>query len=454
MSWRSQRNRRVAADMALPGPRFAEHPLRRQLVGEMQLRRVPTFTLPAHMLQLVRIVDAAQRGAEATALAAMPGAAQAHDRHGAGQVGQLVRTSWERHSEATTATVVMTQAAALPLRWTGGEDGEGSEAATWAETLPGAVVRATRTIVVDDEAQGQAIADTAGFAPSHLVTCHVEAGPPGHHSVRIWSDFRIHADGYGRMVVAANRAMPGDLARCVQRLQELGNYRNLALLGLAVTRASWSELDRLEGAIQDVAQDLTQARERDDDLLATLTQLSAQLLSIGGGSGYRLSATAAYARIVVSRLAELRVTPIAGYQSLDDFTERRFLPAVRTCAALTERLALVDGRAAQCTALLRTRIETHIENQNARLLTSMDRSARMQLQLQHLVEGLSVVAISYYCVGLLSYLVKAAEKHWPALPATLLLGAMVPVVAASVLWFMRRARGRLVSGDKHAATGA
>ncbi|HEX7781526.1 MAG TPA: DUF3422 domain-containing protein [Sphingobium sp.] len=435
-------------DDVVTGHRFREHPLRQQVVGEMQLRRVPAFTLPAQIIQMVRLVDPADRDAEAAALAAMPGESRAWSRHGEGRMGEDVRIAWERHSEASTVTIVMTDSAALPIGWNHLGDTRHAGIIAWAESLPGAVIRAIRLIVVANEEEADDAVRQARFAPPQLVTCHV-AG-----RARIWTDFRIHQDGYGHMVVAANGLLPGDLARCVQRLQELGNYRNLALLGLPEARAVWSRLDILETALDEAGQALSESQTRDDDMLASLSRLSAELLSIDSRSAYRMSATAAYGRIVASRLVELNVTPIAGHQSLADFTERRLFPAVRTCAALTDRLALLNRRAAQFTALLRARIETNIENQNARLLTSMDRSARMQLELQHLVEGLSVVAISYYLVGLLSYPLKAAEKHWPSLSSTVLLGFAVPLVAVAVYWMMQGAKKRLVSDDNHADPGA
>lgn len=424
--------------------RFVEHPLRAQVVGEMQLRRVPAFAVPATIVQFVRLLTPTDRELEARALDVMPAAEIVSDqpRHREGRVGTDTRIAWERHSEASTLTIVMSGEQATRTA------DDGLPLLRWAEAMPGAVIRAVRLQVVQAESEGQALADAMGFRPSQLVTCHVGGG------ARIWTDFRIHDDGYGRLVVAANHLLPGDLARCVQRFQELGNYRNLALLGLPPARAAWSELDRLEIALDQAGQALAEGRERDDLLLATLTRLSAQLLSIGSACGYRMSATAAYGRIAASRLAELDVVPIAGHPSLADFTERRLWPAVRTCAALTDRLALLNGRAAQFTALLRTRIETHIENQNGRLLASMDRSARMQLQLQQLVEGLSTVAVTYYALGLLSYPVKAAEKHWPALSATLILGLAMPVIAITVFHLIHSAKNRLVSDDKPADPGA
>jgi uncharacterized membrane-anchored protein len=255
------------------------------------------------------------------------------------------------------------------------------------------------------------------------------------------------------MVIIAPSMPLGDLARCVQQLQELGNYRNLALIGLPEARKAWQLLDRLEAELDEVGHALAKGGERDDTMLATLASLSAQLLSIDSSCGYRMSATGAYARIVASRLDLLNVEPIAGYQSLSDFTERRFNPAVHTCAALSDRLALLNGRTAQFTALLRARIETHIENQNGLLLASMDKSARMQLRLQHLVEGLTSVAISYYLIGLIAYPLKAAEKHWPAFSATTTLGVLAPVVVLILVISMNRVRKRLVSDDKHPQSG-
>ena len=76
----------------------------------------------------------------------------------------------------------------------------------------------------------------------------------------------------------------------------------------------------------------------------------------------------------------------------------------------------------------------------------MDRRAAMQLRLQETVEGLSVVAISYYAVnlaaGVFGPLAEPAGLGKPELLALL----TVPVVI--VVWFMvRRIRARLAHRD-------
>jgi uncharacterized membrane-anchored protein len=86
--------------------------------------------------------------------------------------------------------------------------------------------------------------------------------------------------------------------------------------------------------------------------------------------------------------------------------------------------------------LLRTRVDVERSAQNQSLLESMDQRAALQLRLQHTVEGLSVVAISYYAVSLASYagypLAKALHLSKEALTAIL----VVPVIVA--VWLMIR----------------
>lgn len=422
--------------------RFIEHPRRRQVVGEMHLRRFPAFETPAQMIQIIRLVPDDLRAAEQVALARLSGGETGDPRHRDGEWAPGLRIAWERHSEASTVTLMLTNAG---VRWDAPTKGDARAALDWVEALPGAVIRATHMIVVAREEDAQAPVASAGFSVSHAISCRL-AG-----AARLWSDFRIHDEGYGRLVVAANGLPPSDLARCIQRLQELGNYRNLALLGLPVARAAWGRLDAIERQLGEAGAALAARAQRDDDLLAAFTAVTEQLLSLAAECDFRMSATAAYAEIVADRLRELDVRALEGFPSLADFTARRFNPAVRTCAALGGRLDRLNDRAAQFVALLRTRIETNIENQNGRLLASLDASARMQLRLQHLVEGLSAVAISYYLIGLIGYPLKALEKIHLAPSATLLLGLAAPLMAIAVFLILRAAKKRLFSADDKTA---
>jgi uncharacterized membrane-anchored protein len=141
-------------------------------------------------------------------------------------------------------------------------------------------------------------------------------------------------------------------------------------------------------------------------------------------------------------LGELKETALPGVQTLGEFMERRFEPAMRTCKWTERRLRELSDRISRTTQILRTRIEFVNERQTQALLSSMDRRAKLQLKLQQTVEGLSLVVLSYYAVGLIGYLIKGLKSAGLDLDAELVTGAAVPVVAGLLYWGIRRARRR------------
>jgi uncharacterized membrane-anchored protein len=225
---------------------------------------------------------------------------------------------------------------------------------------------------------------------------------------RVWSDFRLHQDGFGRLLIADLGLERGEPAQLLQALQELGNYRKMALLGLPVAQAGASDLTRLEQRLAKLTRDIALGADNDDLLLEELLGLSAELAQSMTETRYRMSASLAYAQICSERIHWLQVRPIPGFRSLEDFTERRLLPAVRTCRAFSTRLDDLARQAAWTSALLRTRIDTRLSSQQRDLLASMDRRTDLQLRLQQMVEWLSIVAVAYYAVGLLAYALHAS----------------------------------------------
>ena len=420
--------------LALP----PDHPLRRAAVDEMRARRFPAVPVPARIVQVVTQVDPADRAGErgyvGLAAEALGGATIAMDRSLLASRGPLTLV-WERHSEASTYTLIHadkeSKGFAYPSLHPLPQD--------WFAAIPGKVVRATLIAVADagdPDAPRWAEDDPdepGGDPTGDMVSCTVEDG-----AARIWSDFRLYPDGFGRLLVHNRTLGPHDLGRVIQRVQELSNYRNMALLGLPTAQDGAARLNTLEAALADYARDVAEGRLSDEALLTELSSLSAELATIGAATGFRMGATRAYAQVATDRLAALGIGRVAGYQSLTDYTERRLIPAVRTCVSFSDRLSDLTERAADITALLRTRIETRMGQQSRDLLESMNANARRQLELQHLVERFSVVAISYYAIGLLLYAAKALQHGlgWP--DPIFLAGAAVPVVVALVLWRLSR----------------
>lgn len=379
---------------------FTEHPLRRWAVHEMHLRRFAPIAAPAELIQFVRVVEADEREAEQAALErGVDGLAWQNSddaRHRSGRTASGAEVIWERHTEASTLTMILPPDPAPDVL---------RGLIAWAEDGPGMVVRATRIFVEKTHEEAEKRRDRMGFRSEDIVCCDVKGG------VRLWSDFGLHADGYGRLVLAAGDVPPNELGRTVQRLQELGNYRNLALLGFPMVQQRRGELASLESELSRHAQMLTGDETEDEELLGNLTTISARLEQMRAETGFRLGATRAYASIASDRLAGLHVQPVPGHQSLSDFTERRLTPAIRTCASFTERMESLAERISGVMATLDTRIDSRIKAQNLRLMESMDRSSQLQLRLQNLVEGLSIIAAGYYAVGLLGFIVKGFKGY-------------------------------------------
>jgi uncharacterized membrane-anchored protein len=108
----------------------------------------------------------------------------------------------------------------------------------------------------------------------------------------------------------------------------------------------------------------------------------------------------------------------------------------------------LSRRIHRTTSLLRTRVELSIEAQNQTLLTSMNRRGHLQLRLQQTVEGLSVVAIGYYILALMSYGFDASKALGAPMNKDIAIGIAMPIVLGSVYFAMHRIRKHLTKQSK------
>ena len=423
--------------MKLPLP---EHRLRHALLEELHMRRLPRFSAPARLLQIVTVSGEDGYGPDracAETLCARFGVAPEPGKHFACVLDGMSFV-WERHTEFTSYTFIWPG----PVDTLFDDDVLTRLPGGWLPTVPGVVLRAGHIVVLgpaESELPPEEVA--ANFADPNLVSCLVAQG-----GARMWSDFRVYADGLGRLLVHNCALEPGDLARLVQQLQELANYRNMALLGLPEAQTEAPELLALERQLAHLTGQITATPEDaggDDALLGELSSLAAALAALSTRTGYRMSATEAYAELVNDRLRVIGGERIPGYETLTDFTERRLVPGVRTCSSFTRRLQDLSARTDWASSLLRTRVETVMERQSRDLLDSMNRRTGAQLRLQQTVEGLSLVAVSYYAIGLFGYIFHGVQTVVPSLNATLMTGLAVPVVVVAVGLMLKRVTSRL-----------
>ncbi|AJP74040.1 DUF3422 family protein [Sphingomonas hengshuiensis] len=410
------------------------HSLRAALSEEMHVRRLPRFATPCRLLQFVTLLGegSAEFAGEHIAMLLAAGRAlvPASARYAVLEL-EGVTLVWERHTEFATYTLLRPGAFDTPFdpEWF-----EPVQSHICAD-MPGEIVRATQIAFVAADAPEPTPADLERwFEPEALIVCDVAGG-----LATVTSDFRLQDDGYGRLLVRDGGLERDEPAQLLLRLQELGNYRNMALLGLPLAQRLTPAVTSLEARLASLTHAVSERTSEDDQLLDELSFLSAELARLLAETRYRMSATRAYGQLSIDRLAGLKIDAVRGYQTLADFTERRLTPALRTCESFSARLNDLSQRASWTSELLRTRIDTALAKQNRDLLTSMDRRTHLQLRLQETVEGLSIVAISYYLVALVSYIVAAL----PGTDHHVAMAAAVPLVIAAVALMVGRLRKRL-----------
>lgn len=260
---------------------------------------------------------------------------------------------------------------------------------------------------------------------------------------RIWTDFRKHNEGAGRMLVLDNGLSRSALGALVQQLFDLGNYRKLALLAWPYCKQALHQLPQQEQQLAVITSRIEQKQGNDEQLLDELIQLAAQTEHQISENSSRLQASHAYYQLTLDRLKSLDEQPVEGLMSLQHFTERRLTPAWRTAQSILRRQQQLAERLGRSTELLRTQINLKLAWQNQTLLSSMDKRAHLQLKLQSAVERLSVVAISYYSLQLLTK-AQQAIVHWiPQWPAKTIESISIPLVVAMVLWYFWHLRKKL-----------
>jgi uncharacterized membrane-anchored protein len=422
---------------------LSAHPQREALHNEVHARPYERMAAPltlSHLALLTPDVAASRahlhRLLEARHLP-LPAAAANHLSVDLGGV----RLRWEQHTEFQTYTF-----------WRAGVPGvQGLDdtalahvSGDWLNALPGAWLVGLHMLVIDGDAfddagrdaLARALLDETSLVGAAIADCHA----------RVYTDFRLHADGFARQLLSVHGMNPRRLGRTVQRLLEIETYRMMALLGLPVARQVAATLQHAERDLAEVAEQIRSAqRESEPELLRQLTRLAGEVESLSAATHARFSASSAYFELVQRRIAELHEARDAGLQTLGEFMERRLGPAMQTCAWAARRQQGLSERISRISSLLQTRVEIEQQQSSQALLDAMNRRQRAQMLLQSAVEGLSVAAVTYYGAGLVGYLAKGAKASGFALSPDLATALSIPLIALAVWWGIRRLHRRVQS---------
>jgi len=348
------------------------------------------------------------------------------------------RLQWEAHTEFSTYTFAEQRVAAGPLANAFDLVALRHVPEKWLQSLNGTVMAATHVALQESDAD---LAQMRALFGANLLV-----GTDSQNVARVWTDFAIAPDGFGRVVVQDLGMQYQQAGRLVQRVLEIETYRMMALLGLPhaqqaapVLNAIETELARLSLGMNDTrAAGMLDGPDDESALLQEITSLAARMEKLALENSYRFAASKAYYALVQARIDELRETRIPGVPTIGEFMDRRLAPAMNTCESMVRRQQALAERIGRTNDLLRTRVGIVQEQQNRRILESLNTRAAQQLRLQQAVEGLSVVAISYYSIGLVSYAGKALKAAGVPLNPDVLTGVMIPVLVAAVWLGLRR----------------
>ena len=430
------------SDIRRAFPLRSIHPLRETLHHEVHARPTEPMTAPM-LLSHIALVDAdpaAVREHLCTLLTnrhlPVPGAQDSHIISNIG--GTCLR--WEQHTEFHTYTFWRPQtqeAEAMPIATVSND---------WLAGLPGQCllglhVRVLKAGDAPDSAAADAIAASARqwLHEETLVGAHVLG-----KSARVYTDLRLHADGFGRWVIVVREMSDLQLGRLVQCILEIETYRMMALLGLPVAREVGRTLASAERDLAEVAERIRNAETHNEpELLRQLTRLAAEVEGMYARTHARFSASQAYFEIVRQRIEELREERQGTLQMLREFMEKRLHPAVQTCAWAARRQQALSERITRVSSLLRTRVEIEQQVSSQQLLSAMNSRQKAQFLLQAAVEGLSVAAVTYYSVGLVAYVAKGAQALGVPVNPEVAAAIAIPLIAAAVWLGIRRLHHRV-----------
>jgi len=420
-----------------------DHPLRYAIANELHARPFPSISAPSSAAYLATKMAENAAGRDrnldrAHLIELLDRFGSQHPKPGAthyfGQIGKhLLR--WECHTEFVTYTIFGEGLSERPF------DAHtfGIFPSDWLATLPG--VRLTSALIrIEVATSDDGIAEKASdwFVEESLAISRVLDD-----GLVIAGDFRIDPSGHMHFGIFA-RPDAGDrrIGRVVQYLCEVETYKAMSMLALYRANELSAEMGSIDKALTTILSDMVGPINKPDVMLQSLLEVSAELENIMAQSSFRFGATEAYESIIEQRIIALREQRFEALQTFAEFMTRRFDPAMRTVKSTQTRLIRMSDRAQRASDLLRTRVDVERSAQNQELLTSMDRRADLQLRLQRTVEGLSVVAITYYAVNLVLYVVSPLEQSFGISKAVM--GSLAtPLVLLGVWWMVQRIRKHL-----------
>lgn len=260
-------------------------------------------------------------------------------------------------------------------------------------------------------------------------------------------------DGRERYVVAgAPEAVAEHGAHILRNVGQVENYYHLLMIPRLEVRNTVQEVHRRERDFAIRMEQLTDeiasaSPERMQMWLGELTLELARVVRLYGRFNHVLSATFPYTELVRQGFSDWKEQPVEGFDSLSETILERVATVADEYRTFLARLDRMQDEISDLVSILRTRVDMSMEAQNAEVLKNLDTRSAIQLRLQQMAEGLSVIVISYYLTGLAGYVFKALAKEGVIASEVLPTALFIPV-AIAMGFLVTRKGARLVKRKK------
>ena len=284
--------------------------------------------------------------------------------------------------------------------------------------------------------------------------------------ISVATSFTPDEHGRERYLIWASNAsvIRPKLARLINILTTIENYTHLILLPYQAFSRAVDQVQIFEQ--RHLYQRTLITKELKQTTHATLQQwlegLTHDFLEVGrlaDSMRFRLSASVPYDRIIHSNLTAIQEQPLPYGRTLTDYIQWKITGVADGYQQLLTRIHALEQDFEGTIAVLRTKVELVLQeqnlaqqDQNVKLLASVDQTTKSQAVLQHTVEGLSVIVIAYYVSGLANYVFKAFHEIGWLQNYNLASGIFVPIALvlsfAIITWGRKHILKKLFSSNK------
>jgi uncharacterized membrane-anchored protein/NAD-dependent dihydropyrimidine dehydrogenase PreA subunit len=354
--------------------------------------------------------------------------------------GHKLQLTWELHTEYYFVRAILDGGAELP-------SAEDMEAIVPALHRAGRPPRVTclDIVLVDHPMEPAEVCE-------HMVCTNRFGARVLGGDVAVYTNYEP-VEGRERYVVAGTpEAVAQHGAGILRSIGQIENYYHLLLIPRLEVRNTVQEVHRRErdfaGRMEQFTDQIGSAPPEQMQMwLGELTLELARVVRLYGRFNHVLSATFPYTELVRQAFSDWREQPVEGFDSLSGVILDRVAMVGDEYRAFLARLDRMQEEISDLVSILRTRVDMSMEAQNAEVLKNLDARSAIQLRLQQMAEGLSVIVISYYLTGLAGYVFKALAKEG-VIPSETIPTALFIPVAVGLGFLVTRKGARMVRKKK------